>query len=380
MEFVQPILVHKIESMQTSERVPGFDLARAYAILGMFIVNFNVVFGNYTDTSLGARFLALFSGNSSSLFVMLAGMGVSFSTRTKINTIDERRLIRHRLLRRSWLLFALGLLLYLWWPADILHFYGAYMHIAALLIFVDRRYYLLAAALAIVVFHVLLTVIPYETGWDFQTLSYIDFWTWKGFLRNTFYNGWNPVFPWFAFFAIGMYLGKLNWQDTAVRKKIFWVGLGTYVFIYVLQSLAESSQWDADLKTYLLADYLPPFLPFMLGGIGLGLVILVVCIVLGERLANTRFLHAMVMTGQMTLTHYISHVTLGIIAFSLIFEGSFPLEWVKGRVFSPWLIFLFSLSYFLLSIGFSILWSRRFKHGPFELLLRRYTVSKSKQN
>jgi uncharacterized protein len=357
--------------MQTEGRVAGFDLARAYAILGMFIVNFNVVFGSYGDTSLGARFLALFSGNSSTLFVMLAGMGVSFSTRTKTNTIDERRMIRQKLLRRSWLLFALGLLLYLWWPADILHFYGAYMHIAALLIFVNRKYYLLAAAFAIGVFHVLLTVVPYETGWDFQTLIYTDFWTWKGFLRNTLYNGWNPVFPWFAFFAIGMYLGRLNWQDTAMRKRIFWIGLSTYVFIYVLQSMAESSQWYAGLKTYLLADYLPPFLPFMLGAIGLGLVILVVCIVLGERLANTRFLNAMVKTGQMTLTHYISHVTLGIIIFYLLFEGRFPSEWIKGKVFSPWHIFFFSTSYFLASIGFSILWSRRFKHGPFELLLRK---------
>ena len=32
--------------MQETGRVAGFDLARAYAILGMFIVNFNVVFGN----------------------------------------------------------------------------------------------------------------------------------------------------------------------------------------------------------------------------------------------------------------------------------------------------------------------------------------------
>lgn len=369
--MTQPNLVHKLKRMQATGRVAGFDLARAYAILGMFIVNFNVVFGNYTDTSMGARFLALFSGNSSSLFVMLAGMGVSFSTRTKINTIDERRLIRQKLLRRSWLLFALGLLLFLWWPADILHFYGAYMHIAALMIFVDRKYYLLAAALAVIIFHVLLTVIPYETGWNFQTFAYADFWTFRGFLRNTFYNGWNPVSPWFAFFAIGMYLGRLNWQDTAVRKRIFWIGLGTYVFIYILQSIAEASHWDAGLKTYLLADYLPPFLPFMLGGIGLGLVILVVCIVLGERLAGTRFLNAMVKTGQMTLTHYISHVTLGIIAFYLVFEGRFPSEWIKGKVFSPWVILLFSMSYFLLSVGFSVIWSRKFKQGPFEWLLRR---------
>lgn len=359
--------------MQTTGRVAGFDLARAYAILGMYIVNFNVVFGNYTDASWGAKFLSLFSGNSSTLFVMLAGMGVSFSSRVKSNAIEERQMIRRRLLKRSWLLFAMGLLLFLWWPADILHFYGAYMHIAALLIFLDRKYHLLAAAASIIIFHLLLSIIPYETGWDFQTLQYKDFWTWRGFLRNSLYNGWNPVFPWFAFFAIGMFLGTLNWQEKAMRKKIFFIGLGLYLIIYLLQYLAASSQWDPALKTYILADYLPPFLPFMLGAIGMGLVILVICMVVAEWLADTPFLQAMVSTGQMTLTHYISHVTLGIVIFALIAEGRFPSEWVKGKALAPGYIFLFSMSYFLLSIGFSIYWKRRFKYGPFELLLRKFS-------
>ncbi len=30
-------------------RIIGFDLARAYAIFGMFIVNFNTVFGSHTN-------------------------------------------------------------------------------------------------------------------------------------------------------------------------------------------------------------------------------------------------------------------------------------------------------------------------------------------
>ncbi len=30
-------------------RIIGFNLARAYAIFGMFIVNFNTVFGNHTN-------------------------------------------------------------------------------------------------------------------------------------------------------------------------------------------------------------------------------------------------------------------------------------------------------------------------------------------
>ena len=56
------------------QRIIGFDLARAYAIFGMFIVNFNMVFGSYNDQSIIGKFMSLFSGNSSTVFVILAGM------------------------------------------------------------------------------------------------------------------------------------------------------------------------------------------------------------------------------------------------------------------------------------------------------------------
>lgn len=49
---------------------------------------------------------------------------------------------------------------YLWWPADILHLYGGYMSIGALLVFMDKKYYLIAAAVTVAVFHLLLLFIP----------------------------------------------------------------------------------------------------------------------------------------------------------------------------------------------------------------------------
>jgi len=69
------------------------------------------------------------------------------------------------------------------------------MHIAALILFVDKKYYLFAAWSAIVIFHLLLLAIPFQTGWNFDTLQYKDFGTVGGFLRNTIYNGWNSIFP-----------------------------------------------------------------------------------------------------------------------------------------------------------------------------------------
>jgi uncharacterized protein len=172
-----------------NKRIIGFDLARAYAIFGMYIVNFNFCFGSIwqSDDPL-SRFLSAFTGNSTSIFIILAGMGVSLMANKNSETADKKAKLKSIVLKRSWFLLALGLLLYPWWQGDILHFYGGYMHIAAFILFVPKRHYLVIAVAVIVVYHALLFIIPVETSWDLTNYSYTDFWTPIGFLRNTLYN------------------------------------------------------------------------------------------------------------------------------------------------------------------------------------------------
>ena len=100
---------------------------------------------------------------------------------------EEKAKLRSHILKRSWFLLFIGLLLFTWWPGDILHFYGGYMHIAAFILFVPKRYYLWIASIVILIYHILLWLIPVETSWNFNTFEYADFWTPIGFLRNTFY-------------------------------------------------------------------------------------------------------------------------------------------------------------------------------------------------
>lgn len=93
------------------QRIIGFDLARAYAIFGMFIVNFNTVFGNAKDESFLGQFLTLFSGNSSTVFVMLAGMGVALmSNRINEYGSEERWHLRFTLIKRAAFLFVSAIL------------------------------------------------------------------------------------------------------------------------------------------------------------------------------------------------------------------------------------------------------------------------------
>jgi uncharacterized membrane protein YeiB len=353
------------------QRIIGFDLARAYAIFGMYIVNFNIVFGSRHDESVLGRFLSLFSGNSSTVFVMLAGMGLALMTNRPEYISEKRTRIRKTVHKRGLFLFAIGLLLYLWWPADILHFYGGYMHFAALLLFVDKRFCLWVAAFSIVIFHLLLLVVPYETGWDFDTLQYKDFWTIEGFLRNTFYNGWNPVFPWLAYFTTGMYLGRLNWSQRRTQKSMFLVGFGMYASVWALQLLVNRFSVSEDLKFYIEADYLPPFLPFLMSTIGFGLMLIVVFVRLGNKVSENPLAKSLANTGRMTLTHYISHLTVGMLLLAFLTDKTYIGQVNIQEPVHPAVVFGFSVLYFAASYGFSRFWSRRFENGPFETLMRK---------
>jgi uncharacterized protein len=247
-----------------NKRIVGFDLARAYAIFGMYIVNFNFCFGSiWQATDAASWFLNLFTGNSTSIFIILAGMGVSLMVNKNSETADEKAKLKSIVLKRSWFLFALGLVLYPWWQGDILHFYGGYMHIAAFILFVPKRAYLVIAVAVIVVYHALLFIIPVETSWDLTNYSYTDFWTPIGFLRNTLYNGWNSMFPWFAYFVLGMYLGKLNLQDKLIRRNMFLIGLACFICVQGIRMLAKNGNFNDETTRYIISEYFPPFLPFM---------------------------------------------------------------------------------------------------------------------
>ncbi len=357
--------------MGVNNRIIGFDLARAYAILGMYIVNFNMVFGSYNDTSLAGKFLALFSGNSSTLFVMLAGMGIALMTKRPNYTTEEKNKLGNTVLKRALFLFILGLLLSIWWPADILHFYGVYMFIASFLLFLNQRYYLIATGVSILFFHVLLLVIPFEKGWNFETLEYTDLWSISGFIRNTFYNGWNSVFPWVAYFTVGMYLGRLNWTLWITKKRMFILGVALFLPVTIVQIFAQSIFNNRELIDIITADYLPPLLPFLLSTIGFGLMLISAFMYCSQFFSDSKFAQNLAKTGQMTLTHYISHLTIGMIVFSLISGKEYAAKLHQTAAIHPFWILAFSVFYFILSYYFSKLWSVKYKYGPLETLMRK---------
>jgi len=355
-------------------RIIGFDLARAYAIFGMFIVNFNFSFGavmNPTDNL--SRFLNIFTGNSTAIFIICAGMGLSLMISKGDFDPEKKKQIRTKIVKRSWFLFALGLLLYNWWSGDILHFYGGYMHLAAFLLFLNKRWYLLFILLAIGIFHVLLFFIPIETGWDFTTFKYTDFWSVSGFLRNTFYNGWNSFFPWIAYFLLGMWLGKLNWNAKHVKLLVFLSGLVLFTIIRTLRFFAARDLFNPFWKNYMEAEYFPPYLPFMLITIGFALMVIPVCISIGERFSTSKLILVLQKTGQMTLSLYVIHLTLGMIILAAFTHKTYTGLLEDELPTPPIYILLYAVLFYALSVLFSYLWRKKFKHGPLEYLMRKFS-------
>ncbi|WP_412850555.1 DUF418 domain-containing protein [Chryseobacterium sp. PMSZPI] len=356
------------------KRIIGFDLARAYAIFGMFIVNFNMVSGYHDDSSFLGKLLVLFSGHSSTVFVILAGMGVALMTnRIQEYTPEDKKRLRYTILKRAVFLFTFGMFFCLWWPADILHLYGGYMSIGALLIFMDKKYYLIASAIAVVIFHLLLFTIPFETGWNFNTLEYKDFRTIPGFIRNTFYNGWNPIFPWFAYFGVGLYLGRQDWTLPTTQRKMFGIGLMLYLFVEGVNYGSRFFHLSNEVREFLNADYIPPTLPFILNTIGFGMMLIAGFMYISQYISEKTWAINLARTGQMTLTHYVSHLSIGLIVL-IMFQGQNNSKTLIDKApLPPAYILLYSIIFFILSVCFSRLWGKKFKQGPLEMLMRKIT-------
>jgi uncharacterized membrane protein YeiB len=365
------------------QRIIGFDLARAYAIFGMYIVNFVFCYGKFSTETLLGKFINLFIGNSTSIFIICAGMGVILFANSYSESIEDRRILKSILMKRSWFLFALGILLYSWWPGDILHFYGGYMHLAVFILFIPKPFNLWIALAFILVYNILQFFIPIFTSWNLQTTKYADFWTPIGFIRNTIYNGWNSIFPWFAYFSIGMYLGKLNWQDKRVWKKLLLIGICLIIVfkalrLYILFDFENPlrHQFYVDSWFYLMEDYFPVNIPFMMITIGWALFVISVCMFLGDKFSSSKLVNLLAQTGKMTLSLYVFHITIGMMLLSVITSKKYTgFPQTEEPVHSQFLL-LYAFLLFLLSIGLSYVWNKKFKYGPIEMLMRKLSNPK----
>jgi uncharacterized protein len=354
------------------KRVTGFDLARALAIFGMVIVNFKIAMNSETGNTFLMWFSGLFEGRASALFVILAGIGVTFLTNNARKSTDKSVVIRSRLslIKRGLLLVIVGLIYTPIWMADILHFYGFYFLIAAAIFMVNNKTLLLIAGLIMLMFPVLMIFFNYEHGWDWSTLSYENFWSLDGMIRHIVFNGFHPIFPWCAFLVFGMWLGRKDLSQPLIRNRlligsfIFWV-VTEGGFYYIRKMLGDGSTLEMtseEVKFLFSTSIIPPLPQYIISAGSTAIIVLVGCLYLSERFSESLINKWLCQTGQLSLTLYVAHVIIGMGVLESI-----------GRLNNQTIDFslLSTLVFCICGVGFSVIWLKYFKTGPLEWIFRK---------
>ena len=370
-----PGISKEMNTQLSPTRIEGFDLARSLAIFGMVVVNFKIVMTLGLETPPGLEWLrvltGLLEGRAAALFVVLAGVGLSLSARGAVASGDAAQLpaVRGNILKRAVFLFVAGLLFTSVWPADILHFYGWYLGIGALFIFAPNRILLAMAAFLVLAFVGLMAAFDYEAGWNFDTLTYQEFWTLEGQVRHLMFNGFHPVVPWLAFLLTGIWLGRRDLGNSTVRRRVL---QGAAVIALVSEAvsaglvalLSRSLSGEAAREIAVLAGTgaMPPMPLYMLAAGGTAVAVIALAVGFSQRFSRVPGHRALVATGRLALTIYVAHVLFGMGVLEAF-----------GQLEDQTLVFAVAASvvFYAAAVAFSVFWTNRFDRGPLEWVMRK---------
>ncbi|MCV6630865.1 MAG: DUF418 domain-containing protein [Flavobacteriaceae bacterium] len=359
--------------MVKNQRIIGIDLARAFAIIGMIVVNFKIVFGTHGPQWL-KNIVGVLDGKAAATFVVLAGIGLALVSKKALASMAplQIRNTKDSILKRAIFLFFLGISYISIWPADILHYYGIYMLLFLLLL--EKKPWIIfnTAIILILLYPILMLLFNYEQGWDFERLEYIGFWQAEGFFRNLFYNGFHPVIPWAAFLLLGYWFGRYDLHNKAFIKKALKVSSGIFIG---LQIISNTLVWffsdgiaykQNELEVLLGTDPMPPLPLYMFIGSSFAIAITCFCILMADKYASNGFTQALKHTGQLALTFYVAHVIVGM--------GIIEIFWPNRMGhFSLAFSLFYALFFSTICILFAMYWRSRYKRGPLEWLMREIT-------
>lgn len=336
------------------KRLNGIDFARCLALLGMLLVNYRLAMANMDSNELDwlSALVTILEGKAAALFVILAGIGLTLSTR-KMSWLDAQK----KIFWRAIFLFIIGLLNSTIFPADIIHYYAVYFVLGALC--------LRLPTLLLCFFILLCSLIPiyliyhfdYNTSWNWQTLTYQDFWTLKGFMRNLWFNGFHPIFPWLAFLLLGIYLGRLNLAEKKTQYFLFLIGLSVALFSKLL-SYGFTLYWhDANWLWLLSSSPIPPTPFYVLTASGIAVAVIGFCLLLYQYCPNFKLMNYLLPAGRQTLTLYMMHIIIGmgLLEYLGMLGGQNTLDAV-----------LFALFYFFCAVVYANVWSKYFQYGLLE--------------
>ena len=334
-------------------RLHALDVARALAVFGMIVVNV----GPYTTEGIASLIIRALNGRASILFVVLAGIGVTFLARRPFTRRVSRR---STLLWRGMLLLILGLALQMLDHGVnvILPTYAALFILAAFVVRLSMRWLLWAAVASTFLGPVLWILVRQLTNFQIDPAEFGDS-PWE-LLSAIVVSGPYPLVVWIAPFVLGVWLGRQPLGNPVVQRRLIIGGavasFGAFllsrgllqIFGHPDQSVVE---WDRLFSSFGHSQ-MPLWVISASGSAALtiGLLLRVVP-------ALGRPIRPLLAVGQIPLTAYAAHL---VIIALLVYPG----------VETPAMGLLISLVMMAAIIVFSTVWVANFRYGPLEALLR----------
>ncbi|MGD9008694.1 MAG: heparan-alpha-glucosaminide N-acetyltransferase domain-containing protein [Desulfobacteraceae bacterium] len=351
-------------------RIEGFDLARAIALMGMVVVNFTAMMDIevYPMEWIGAAVDFIF-GRAATVFVMLAGASLSLVADNWASRVGALGL-KSYLIKRCILLLVAGMVLSYWWEADILHFYALFVTAGAWIAdcstTVLKRLTLASAFISIPVCAALTVTYDLMDG-----IPFVDDQRWSvrlllDYITSRYYS----LFPWITFFLFGMLLGRLERADGPNYHR--WAAVGALVCIVIeffsaaMMLWVEQHIWDIEGNwwiAFLRSEAFPVTPLFMFSSGASALAVIGMCRLVLKRRALVWCLASLLAFGRISLTLYVSHLIFGFFIIHWIIKNNGALD--AG-------LMLNSAGFFCCAgILSASLWLRWFRRGPLEALFYR---------
>ncbi len=303
-----------VARLESPGRIPGIDLARGLAVLGMYVAHLTLV--TPLEWSRPETWLGVVEGRSAILFATLAGVSlglVGARSRTRADALDVARAQRSSIMIRAVLIWALGLLLL---SLDVPVFvvlpaYGVLLLIGAFMVSWSTRALVITAALTATVAPFVVTLIdgggPPETGSIAEFVSDV--------------LGWNyPFLLWLAFVAAGILAGRLIRSGLGSTVLLLGAGVALAVLGYALLGPVGNQvvdRYGADSPVGSTVWALSVFrddphshgVGEAFGSGGSALAVLALCVLTGTT-ALRWFLWPVRVIGSMPLTAYTAHLVV----------------------------------------------------------------------
>ncbi|WP_016997503.1 heparan-alpha-glucosaminide N-acetyltransferase domain-containing protein [Kocuria atrinae] len=301
-----------VARVESPGRIPGIDLARGLAILGMYVAHLTVVAP--LEWSRPETWLGVVEGRSAILFATLAGVSLGLmgaGLRTRADAQDAVRAQPSSIVIRAVLIWALGLLLL---SLDVPVFvvlpaYGVLLLIGAFMVSWSTRALVITAAFTAAIAPFVVTLL--DSGGPPASGSVGEFFSDM--------LGWNyPFVLWLAFVAVGIIAGRLIRRGIGSTVLLLGSGVALAVLGYAVLGPVgnqvvgrygtdlpvSSSMW---LMSVFRDDPHSHGVGEAFGSGGFALAVLALCVLAGTT-ALRWLLWPLRVIGSMPLTAYTAHL------------------------------------------------------------------------